>query len=59
MLFSFFHDGIPARFLVLSSPWKDSKKVWGDWPLAGGAGNFIKFLKEELLPWVDSNYRTA
>ena len=41
------------------TPWKDSKKVWGDWPLAGGAENFLKFLKEELVPWVDSNYRTA
>lgn len=40
------------------TPWKDSKKVWGEWPLAGGAGNFLKFLKEEVIPWVDSNYRT-
>ncbi len=41
------------------TPWKDSQKVWGDFPLAGGARNFLKFLKEELIPWVDSNYRTA
>jgi predicted alpha/beta superfamily hydrolase len=41
------------------TPWKDSQKTWGEWPLAGGAGNFLKFLQEELIPWVESNYRTA
>jgi len=40
------------------APWKDSQKVWGVWPLAGGAANFLKFLRDELIPWVDSKYRT-
>ena len=25
---------------------------------SGGAGPFLDFLREELIPWVDSNYRT-
>jgi hypothetical protein len=28
------------------------------YPSSGGADNFIKFLKEELIPFVDKNYRT-
>jgi len=40
------------------TPWKDRTNIWGDWPLAGGADNFLKFLEKELIPWVDSNYRT-
>ena len=39
------------------TPWKDRTKIWGDWPLAGGADNFLKFLENELIPWVDSNYK--
>ena len=41
------------------TPWKDRTKVWGDWPLAGGADNFKKFIQEELVPFIDSNYRTV
>ncbi len=40
------------------TPWKDRTKVWGDWPLAGGADSFLEFLELELIPWVDLNYRT-
>jgi predicted alpha/beta superfamily hydrolase len=28
-------------------------------PTAGGADNFLRFLSDELIPWVDSEYRTA
>lgn len=28
-------------------------------PTSGGADNFIKFLKEELVPYIDKNYRTT
>lgn len=27
-------------------------------PTAGGAGNFLAFFEKELIPWVDSKYRT-
>ena len=27
-------------------------------PTAGGADNFLKFIKEELIPFIDKNYRT-
>ncbi|MFN2442168.1 MAG: alpha/beta hydrolase-fold protein [Thermoanaerobaculia bacterium] len=29
-----------------------------DLPNAGGAGNFLSFFENELIPWVESNYRT-
>jgi predicted alpha/beta superfamily hydrolase len=41
------------------TPSKDETEIWGDWPLAGGADDFIKFLKNELIPFIDSNYRTV
>ena len=41
------------------TPWKDRTKIWGDWPLAGGADNFKKFLQEELIPFIDATYRTV
>lgn len=28
-------------------------------PTAGGADHFLSFLADELIPWVDDNYRTA
>jgi predicted alpha/beta superfamily hydrolase len=28
-------------------------------PNSGGAGNFLKFITEELIPYIDSNYRTT
>jgi predicted alpha/beta superfamily hydrolase len=40
------------------TPWKDNKKIWGDFPEAGGADNFLEFLEYELIPFVDLNYRT-
>lgn len=27
-------------------------------PTHGGAGNFLSFIRDELAPWVDANYRT-
>ena len=30
----------------------------GDWPTSGGAETFRKFLADELLPYIDSSYRT-
>jgi predicted alpha/beta superfamily hydrolase len=35
---------------------KDQKKVWGDWPLAGGSANFIKFLETELFQFIADEY---
>ncbi|MCP4725357.1 MAG: alpha/beta hydrolase, partial [bacterium] len=28
-------------------------------PTSGGAGNYLKFLKEELIPYIDGKYRTS
>jgi predicted alpha/beta superfamily hydrolase len=28
-------------------------------PTSGGAGNFLKFMKAELIPFIEKNYRTA
>jgi predicted alpha/beta superfamily hydrolase len=30
----------------------------GDWPTSGGAESFRKFLADELIPYIDSSYRT-
>jgi len=30
----------------------------GDWPTSGGADFFRKFLSDELIPYIDSSYRT-
>lgn len=35
---------------------KDQKKVWGDWPLAGGSASFIKFMEDELFPFISEEY---
>ena len=35
---------------------KDATKHWGDWPLAGGAANFKRFIKEELFPFLEDEY---
>jgi uncharacterized protein len=32
------------------TPVKDRAKTWGEWPLAGGADNFILFMQKELAP---------
>ena len=40
------------------TPTMDSTKLWGEFPLAGGAGAFQSFIRQELIPFVDTNYRT-
>ena len=35
---------------------KDATKLWGDWPLAGGAANFKKFIEEELFQLLKTEY---
>ena len=39
------------------TPTMDSTKVWGEFPLAGGAVAFRSFIRQELIPFVDTNYR--
>jgi uncharacterized protein len=36
------------------TPYPDKLCIWGDWPLAGGASNFIAFIKNELDNKLDS-----
>jgi hypothetical protein len=38
-------------------PSKDTSKVWGDWPLAGGAENFKKFIEKELFPFLETEFK--
>ena len=40
------------------TPSMDSTKVWGEFPLAGGAEAFRLFIRQELIAFVDTNYRT-
>jgi len=35
---------------------RDQKKIWGDWPLAGGSANFIKFIETELFQFIADEY---
>jgi predicted alpha/beta superfamily hydrolase len=35
---------------------KDATKLWGDWPLAGGAANFKSFIEKELFPFIESEF---
>lgn len=39
------------------TPTQDETRI-SDIPTAGGADNFLTFLKDELIPFVDQNYRT-
>lgn len=39
------------------TPTKDASKLWGEWPMAGGAAKFQDFLAGELFPFVESHYR--
>jgi len=39
------------------SPTKDASKLWGEWPLAGGAAKFQEFLAKELFLFIESRYR--
>jgi uncharacterized protein len=41
------------------TPGPDRSRVWGDWPLAGGAGSFADCLEQELIPLIDGAYRTV
>jgi uncharacterized protein len=38
------------------TPSKDTTKIWGDFPLAGGAEKFKKFIKEELFKIIEDEY---
>ena len=40
------------------TPTKDRSRIWGEWPLAGGADNFKAFMKDELFPLIETTYRT-
>lgn len=39
------------------TPTKEKIKTWVDFPLAGGAKNFLSFLETELSPYIEKNYR--
>ena len=39
------------------TPTKDSSGIWGEWPIAGGAGDFTQFVKKELMPYIEENYK--
>jgi len=36
-----------------------SPYVWEQIPRSGGGGNFLRFITEELIPFIDKNYRTT
>ncbi|NJD18125.1 MAG: alpha/beta hydrolase [Gemmatimonadetes bacterium] len=38
---------------------QDRSKLWGEWPLAGGADAFRRFLSGELFPLIESQYRAG
>lgn len=39
------------------TPTRDRSKLWGNFPLAGGAARFQDFLAQELLPLIEGRYR--
>lgn len=39
------------------TPSPDRSKIWGEWPLAGGADAFRSFLSLELFPLIEREYR--
>ena len=41
------------------TPTTDKLRLWGDWPLAGGASDFMSFIEKELIPFVQANYRVV
>lgn len=41
------------------TPSKDSGRIWGEWPLAGGADAFRGFIRDELVPLIDREYRVT
>jgi predicted alpha/beta superfamily hydrolase len=40
------------------TPSPDPSNLWGEFPLAGGAAKFQEFFATELIPFIDSSYRT-
>lgn len=38
---------------------KDSSNVFGQWPLAGSGGQFIRFIEDELLPFIKDEYKLS
>jgi len=40
------------------TPTQDANRIFGDMPTAGGADHFLRFLEDEMIPYVDQNYRT-
>ncbi|MEE4198231.1 MAG: alpha/beta hydrolase-fold protein [Bacteroidales bacterium] len=36
---------------------KDDSEIWGKWPLAGGADNYLHFIQQELFKKILSSYR--
>jgi predicted alpha/beta superfamily hydrolase len=55
-------DQIPAMIIVgveNTDRWRDMLPVQlSNHPSAGGASNFLDFLQQEVIPYVDRNYRT-
>lgn len=41
------------------TPSQDRSKMWGNWPLAGGAAAFTAWVETSLVPFVDSAYRVT
>jgi len=61
-------QGYMPEMIVVAIPNTDrtrdlTPEPGADWaeraPTAGGADNFLRFLGDELIPWVDGRYRTA
>ena len=40
------------------TPSKDSTQIWGEWPQAGGGEAFLQFIAQELIPFVETTFRT-
>lgn len=39
------------------TPTADPSKMWGDWPLAGGAPRFTRWIRTSLVPFIEGVYR--
>ncbi|MEX0315689.1 MAG: alpha/beta hydrolase-fold protein [Allomuricauda sp.] len=57
-----YQSGFPRLLVVgIPSTYRDrdlTPTAYGETTSGGGADNFLRFLKEELIPYVDENYRT-
>ncbi|HSR18040.1 MAG TPA: alpha/beta hydrolase-fold protein [Ignavibacteriaceae bacterium] len=56
-------NGVMPQTIIVGIPNTDRSRDFTptkteDTPNSGGADNFIRFLKEELIPYIDQNYRT-